>query len=236
MVTVSAERGYGHRNRKLEIVASRGEALRRSELVAEAELVRDQERKEENDHEVDDQWRGDPYHGNDLMDDLLSLGREEDEDGVEQADERPWRCPLEEDLIIPLRADQFPYSEPSYYRGTQRYPKEHSNAGCNGRVADGDCTARVADHLYEKYSEWREEDHLEYRVDCDEDRAVLAVAACQTGPDQHLSCSLAFRCHRSWIGCYSPWQYISQVQQESSLRAAQTCLAGMPMRDQAERC
>lgn len=48
------------------------------------------------------------------MHDPLSLRSEEDQYCEQEADEGPWSSELEEDLVVPSRAGQFPERESSY--------------------------------------------------------------------------------------------------------------------------
>lgn len=82
LIAVGPISGHGNRNRQLEIVARRREALRRRQLIPKAKLVRDPQRSAEYEHKVHQQRRGDAHHGDDLVHDLPALASEEHEDGV----------------------------------------------------------------------------------------------------------------------------------------------------------
>ena len=102
------ESGNGHRDCELEIVASRRETLCRSEAVAEAASICRIESHEEDGDEVYGEGHRDPDNGHDLVDDLVSLVREEDEDRVQQAYERPRGGEPEENAFEPARPRHSP--------------------------------------------------------------------------------------------------------------------------------
>ena len=73
-------------NRKFKIVTRSRERLRAAGLVLEAELLARERRGSEDDEEVYDQRSADSENRGDGVDDFFALGREEDDDGVEEAD------------------------------------------------------------------------------------------------------------------------------------------------------
>lgn len=82
---MGSESSNGHRDCELEIVASRRETLCRSEAVAEAASICGIESHEEDGDEVYGEGHRHSDNGYDLVNDLVSLVREEDEDRVQQA-------------------------------------------------------------------------------------------------------------------------------------------------------
>ena len=87
LITIRAERGDRNGDGKLKVVAGRREALGRGQFVAIPQLVHNEQREEENDGEIYDQWRSDPNDGNYLMNYLVSLRGEENQDCEEEADQ-----------------------------------------------------------------------------------------------------------------------------------------------------
>ena len=78
------------------------------------------QRKEEDNDEVYNQGRSNPDDRDNLVDNLVALGSEEDKNGIEQADQRPWCNPLQEGLVVPRRACQLAHSKPCDDGRTQR--------------------------------------------------------------------------------------------------------------------
>ena len=109
---------------------------------------------------------------------LPSLRSEEDQNSVEKSDQRPWRGPLEESIVIPGRADQVSKCESRHKRSSKWDSKEDGNACSDSRVRHRDSAGRTTDDLDEQDRQWSVEYDLEHRVDGNEDGAVLTVAAC----------------------------------------------------------
>lgn len=87
LVAVRTIRGNGHSDCELEVVACSCEALGCPQFVSISELVAYEQREEEDDNEVHNEWCGDSNDGDDLVDHLATLRGEENEDGIEKADE-----------------------------------------------------------------------------------------------------------------------------------------------------
>lgn len=62
----------------------------------------DPECKGKNDKEVYDERSSDSDHRHNLMYDSMALRGEEDNDGIKEADERPWCDPFKEDTLVPI--------------------------------------------------------------------------------------------------------------------------------------
>ena len=84
----------------------------------------------------------------------MSLRSEEDDNGVKQPDERPWRNPFEELLLVPNRVDGS-YAEPCQGRGPEWDAEEDTDTSGNCCVRDGNLGAPSTDHLYEQHRQWR---------------------------------------------------------------------------------
>ena len=104
LVTIGTKGGHSDSNRQLKVVACSGKALRHGKGIHESKPACDDESDEEDADKVHDERRRDAYDGNDLVHDLATLGGEEDENSVEQADEGPGGRELEEDAFVPVRA------------------------------------------------------------------------------------------------------------------------------------
>ena len=87
LIAVGAKRGYSDGDCKLKVVAGSREALGGGQLVAEAQLVGDEQCEEENGPKVHDQRSGDPNDRNYLMNDPMSLRSEENENSEEEANQ-----------------------------------------------------------------------------------------------------------------------------------------------------
>jgi len=93
--------------------------------------VRDEQGNGKDDDKVDDQWRRNSDHGNDLVDDLTALTGEQHQNRVEQTNERPGRDVFEEHTLVPLGACNPLNSETCGDGSSEGDPKEHSNADCD---------------------------------------------------------------------------------------------------------
>lgn len=87
--------------------------------------MRDPKGDHEDEEEVDDEGRGYPHDRHDRLDDMAALRGEEDEDGVEEADEGPWRRPFEKDVVVPAGADQTSDDTPGDNGGAEWNPSSH---------------------------------------------------------------------------------------------------------------
>lgn len=183
---IGPESRDGHRDCQLEVVTGSRKALRRRELVAEPEITRDPEREEENDDEVDDEGRGDTDDRHDLLHDLAALRCEQDQDRVEKADERPRPEVAHEDLVVPPRAGQPADEEPGQHSRSEGDSQEHSNAGGYYRVGYTLGSRLFAHDADEEDGHWGVQDHLQERVDGNENGAVFRVTAGKCIPDQNL--------------------------------------------------
>lgn len=96
------------------------------------------------------------------MDDLTSLGSEEDQDCKKEADQGPGA------------------------RGTEGDAEEDGNALGNDAVGYRAGLVIATDDFDEQYGEWCKEDHLKNGVHGDENGAVFVVATSQASPDQDL--------------------------------------------------
>ena len=94
--------------------------------------MRDQKGDEEYRNEVHEQWRRDPNHRDNLVDDLATLAGEKYKDGVKQANEGPRREILEERPVVPVGAGNSLQRKPCDDGGTQRDSKKHGDANCDG--------------------------------------------------------------------------------------------------------
>jgi len=83
-----------HRNddcdRQLKVVACRRKGLHTTDLVPEPELPACKDRGGECYGKVDQQGRANAEDGGNGVHDVLTLRCEEDDDGVDEADERKW--------------------------------------------------------------------------------------------------------------------------------------------------
>jgi hypothetical protein len=186
LVAIRPIRRNGHGNRKFEVVARSREALRGRQLVAEAQLVSHRQGGEEDDGEIHDQGRGDAHHRHHLVHDVIALRSEQHDDSVQQADQRPGRHELDEDVVVPARAREAAQAEARDDGGAERDAEEGGDALGDGGVADVEGSLLAADDLDEEDGQGREEHHLQDRVDGHEDGAVLAVAAGEARPDEDL--------------------------------------------------
>lgn len=160
LITIHAERRNRHRNRQLEVVACRREALRTGQLIPKATPAGDEQSRQEDDGKVYDQRSSDPDDGYNLMHDVSTLRGEQDQDCEEQADQRPGTEPLEKLLIIPLRADQTAQPEACDDRCAEWDTEENADTlRCYIIPQPGD-VALIAEDLDEEDGDWREEDHL----------------------------------------------------------------------------
>lgn len=92
--------GHDDRNRQFEIITRGREALRTRDFIAEAEAAAEDHGDSEDNGEVDDQGRADAEDGGDLRDDMTSLRSEEDDDGKDEADQRPRRDQSDEVKLV----------------------------------------------------------------------------------------------------------------------------------------
>lgn len=161
LIAVGTISRHCHSDRELEVIACGSETLSGGELVSEPKTVGHPHGRGENDDKVDDQRRGDADHRNDLVDDLPALACEEDEDGVKQADERPWREVLQEYSFVPVEAGDPLHCETSDYGSTQGDAEKYGNADGDGRVGDRDFRFRVAYDVDEEDRHWRVQHHLQ---------------------------------------------------------------------------
>ena len=106
LVALLAKHRHRHRNSQLEIIARRRESLRGRHPVPEPHLPRHEQRREEHDGEVDDQWSRDAQHGDDLVYNAVALRGEENDDGEEEAEEGEWGEVFDEDVVVPFCADE----------------------------------------------------------------------------------------------------------------------------------
>ena len=107
MIAVDAKRGDGDGDGEFKVVTRGRETLGADELVTQVESTGQHDGEEEDQGKVEDQRSGDPEDGDDLMDDSMALGGEEDEDGEDQAEERQGVDPFEESRLVPCRVDEF---------------------------------------------------------------------------------------------------------------------------------
>ena len=88
LIAVGSECSNCNSDGELKVVASSGKALCRRKLIPKTKLVCHEQGEKKDDCKVDDQRRRYPDDGDNLVDNLMSLGREEDEDGEEEAYQR----------------------------------------------------------------------------------------------------------------------------------------------------
>ena len=177
LVTERAVHGDSDSNSELEIVARGREALGRAQPVPEAGAARGPQGEEEDDDEVQYEGHGDAHDGDDLVDDLAALVREQHDDGVQQADEGPRRRELEEHVLVPLRAREPAQPEARDEGGAEGDPEEDGHARRDDFVGHVQGAGLPADDADEEDGEGREEHDLEDRVDGYEDRTVFPIAA-----------------------------------------------------------
>lgn len=107
------ERGYGHGNRQLEVVARCREALGNCQGILESKVLRDHQREGESDDEIHNKGSRHTGNADNLVHDCVALRSKQHEYRVEQADERPRRNVLEERLLKPLGAGKCTESKAS---------------------------------------------------------------------------------------------------------------------------
>src|SRR6478672_8859999 len=96
-----AEGRDGHGDRELEVVARSGEGQRRRARVAEPEAASEGEPATPHHGEVHEQWDRDPSDVEGARGDCLALQGEEDDDGEQQAVERPGADLGQEGGLVP---------------------------------------------------------------------------------------------------------------------------------------
>ena len=233
LIAVGAVGGDGYGDGKLKVVAGGGEALGAAKTVAKAEAMDDEERDEEDEGKVDDQGCADADDRHYLVHDPLALRREEDEDGEDEPNQRQRADDLDKDAVVPAGAGQLSDGEAGDDGRAQGNSQEDSDALGHGRVVDGDRPGRTADYSQVEDRERRKEDHLQNRVDRDEDGTVVAVASSQVVPDQNLSSSVRDRLvRRLWAAGNLPLRCISRCQPISNLLAANPRPGERPTRGQ----
>ena len=176
LIAIGAVRCDCNGNCKLKVVARPGEALRCRKLVAESEFIGDQQRQEEDCNKVYNQGRSDTDYRDNLVDDLVTLRSKQDEDGIQQPDQGPWRRPLQKGVVIPGSADEPPQDQSCNDSGAERDSEEDCDACCNPGVGHRDVARGVADDLYEEDSKRCIQHHLKDGVDCNEYSTVLVVS------------------------------------------------------------
>lgn len=119
--TASPIRRDSHRNRQLKVVARRREALRTRNSVGKPEPVAHKRSGEERDGEVDDQRGADAEHGGDLVHDVRALAGEEDDDGVEEANEGEGRERPDDVALVPVWTEEVAEGEAGEDCGSERY-------------------------------------------------------------------------------------------------------------------
>lgn len=87
LIAIGTIRSYSNSNSKLEVVTRSCKALGGSQLVSIPKLVTYPQREKEDDDEVHNEWCCDSDNRDNLVNDLATLRGEENEDGVEKADE-----------------------------------------------------------------------------------------------------------------------------------------------------
>jgi uncharacterized Fe-S radical SAM superfamily protein PflX len=95
------------------------------------------------------------------VDYLVALRREENEDREEETNERPGRGESEEDLVVELFAANLEECKTCEDGCTKGDAEEDRYTGCYCGIRNADPRPAVADNLYEKECERREEDDLE---------------------------------------------------------------------------
>ena len=105
LITISPIRRRRNRNRQLKIVACSRKALCCCQLVSKTQFMCYPQRNTEDGEKVDDEGGCYANHRNDLVHDAMALGCEENDDGVEESDERPWCYPFYEGVIVPCSRD-----------------------------------------------------------------------------------------------------------------------------------
>ena len=98
------------------------------------------------------------------MNHLVSLGGKEHENGVQKAEEGPWRHPLQEHVFVPGRPRQFSERKSSEDRNAKGDSEENGYVCRNRRIGHIECATLVADDSDEEHGEGGKENHLEDRV------------------------------------------------------------------------
>lgn len=119
------------------------------------------------------------------MDHLAALRGEQDEDGEEQADQRPGVDPPEEDSVVPLRTDG-PDRKPRQDRSTHGDAQEDGDALRGRRIRQCELVGGVADDLDEQDRKGSKQHHLKQRIDGHQDGAIFIVTAGETNPYENL--------------------------------------------------
>ena len=148
--------------------------------------MRHEQGGEEDDGEIDNERRGHPHHGDDLVHDAVALGREEDEDGEEEADERPRGQVFEENGVVPVRARPFSNRKAGDDGGAEGDAEEDGHARRDGRIRHIDpVAAAAANDGDEKDRQRRIEHHLQHGINRNKHRAVLDIPAREPRPHEH---------------------------------------------------
>ena len=167
LVTLRTVGCHRNGNGKLKIIARCRKSLRRAQFIPEPSPTREPEGQEEDDDEIDEQRCRHTDDGDNLVDDLATLRGEEDNDGVEEADEGPGRQILQEHIGVPVVAGDGPEREARGKSGAQRNAEEDGHARGNHGVRYVQSARLAADDADEEDGHGRKEDHLEDRVDGD---------------------------------------------------------------------
>lgn len=116
---------------------------------------------------------------------MFALRGEEDDDGEDEADERPGRDEADEVELVFALAEEGAEGEAGDDGGGEGDAEEDGDALGDVGVAYVHRTFVVTDDFDVKESEGREEDYLQDGVEGDQDGAVISVAVGQVRPDEH---------------------------------------------------
>jgi hypothetical protein len=117
------------------------------------------------------------------MDDLVALGSKQDEDGVKQADERPWRCEPKEYPFVPLWAKESTQCKARNHGCPKGNTEEHGYASGNDTIRNVRALRFATNDADEEYGKRCKKNYLQDRVDSDKYSAVLIVATRKAVPD-----------------------------------------------------
>lgn len=130
LVAIRVVSRNSHSDGELEVIASHGEALGGAERVAQSAAARGPQGQEEDEDEAEDEGDGDADDRHYLVDDLAALVREQDEDGVQKANQGPGRYEPQEQAVVA------PQAEARQHGRAQRDPEEGADAGRDDLVRD----------------------------------------------------------------------------------------------------
>lgn len=176
--------GNDNRNRQLEIVARGREALRTGDFVAEPEAAAQHHGDGEDNREVNDQRRTHAKNRSNLLDDVSTLGGKEDDDGEDEADQRPGRDEADEVKLVLALPQQRAQTQPCDHGRREWDPQEDGHALSDQSITH-DCRVLVTDDSDVKQRERGEQHDLQDRVERHQDGAIVAVSLGEVGPDEH---------------------------------------------------